>query len=91
LFLVSYNIKADKEDDSVYGTLQITHANYGDFDDDEVEEDVIIVKLKLDVEGHAKSYRYSMIYNLWDQAFDSKNKRWIMNDDFMVNNIISKL
>ncbi len=37
------------------------------------------------------SYRYSMIYNLWDQAFDFKNKRWIMNDDFMVNNIISKL
>ena len=37
------------------------------------------------------SYRFSMIYNIWDQAFDSVNKEWIMNDDFMVNNLLAKI
>ncbi|MGC9779799.1 MAG: hypothetical protein HZR80_11200 [Candidatus Heimdallarchaeota archaeon] len=53
------NVKANKDDDDISVTLKIIYANYGDFDDDKVKDDIIIiVKLKANIDDYAKCYWY---------------------------------
>ncbi len=91
MLFVSLNVKADKDDDdSVYGTLKIIYANYGDFDDDDVEDDIIIkAKLKLDIEDYAKSYWYLNLKLPSDKIFHFSFDATIRESDRTITIIIT--
>jgi DNA-binding Lrp family transcriptional regulator len=37
------------------------------------------------------SYRYSQVYSLWDETFDSTKKYWKTTNDFMIDNVIDQM
>ena len=85
-FFISQKVTADDKDDYFYNELEIIHAGYGDFDADNLQDDIIIfAKLNIDLDRAVKSYWLLIIELPSGEIFSFKFETTIMLQE---NNVI---